>query len=61
MLDPADYLPTDLDPRKLVEPGNTFNAVITIKSASEDATGFKLNVCYRLSNGQLRCAIADFK
>ena len=61
MLDPAEYLPTDLDPRKLVEPGNTFNAVITIKSASEDATGFKLNVCYRLSNGQLRCAIADFK
>jgi predicted Zn finger-like uncharacterized protein len=61
MLDPAEYLPTDLDPRKLVEPGNTFNAVITIKSASENATGFKLNVCYRLSNGQLRCAIADFK
>ncbi len=61
MLDPAEYLPTDLDPRKLVQPGNTFNAVITIKSASEDATGFKLNVCYRLSNGQLRCAIADFK
>jgi predicted Zn finger-like uncharacterized protein len=61
MLDPAEYLPTDLDPRKLVEPGNTFNAVIMIKSASEDATGFKLNVCYRLSNGQLRCAIADFK
>ena len=61
VLDPAEYLPTDLDPRKLVEPGNTFNAVITVKSASEDATGFKLNVCYRLSNGQLRCAIADFK
>lgn len=61
ILDPAEYLPTDLDPRKLVEPGNTFNAVITIKSTSEDATGFKLNVCYRLSNGQLRCAIDDFK
>jgi predicted Zn finger-like uncharacterized protein len=61
MLDPAEYLPTDLDPRKLVEPGNTFDAVIRIKSTADDATGFKLNVCYRLSNGQLRCAIADFK
>ncbi len=61
ILDPVEYLPTDLDPRKLVEPGNTFNAVITIKSTSENATGFKLNVCYRLSNGQLRCAIDDFK
>jgi hypothetical protein len=61
VLDPAEYLPSDLDPRKLVEPGNTFNAVITIKSTSEEATGFKLNVCYRLSDGQLRCAIDDFK
>lgn len=61
VLDPAEYLPTDLDPRKLVPPGNTFNAVITIDSATENATGFKLNVCYRLSGGQLRCAIDDFK
>jgi len=61
ILDPADYLPNDLDPRKLVEPGNTFNAAITIQSPAEDATGFKLNVCYRGSGGQLRCAIDDFK
>ena len=61
VLDPAEYLPTDLDPRELVAPGNTFNAIITIKSATEDATGFKLNVCYRLSDEQLRCAIDDFR
>ncbi len=61
VLDPADYLPSDLDPRKLVEPGNTFNAVITIPSPAEDATGFKLNVCYRESGGNLRCAIDDFR
>jgi predicted Zn finger-like uncharacterized protein len=61
ILDPAEYLPTDLDPRKLVPPGNTFNAVITIDTAADNATGFKLNVCYRLSDGQLRCAIDDFK
>ena len=61
ILDPADYLSNDLDPRKLVEPGNTFDAVITIQSPDETATGFKLNVCYRESGGQLRCAIDDFK
>jgi predicted Zn finger-like uncharacterized protein len=61
VLDPAEYLATDLDPRKLVEPGNTFNAVISIQSPSDDATGFKLNVCYRLSGELLRCAIDDFK
>lgn len=61
VLDPAEYLATDLDPRKLVQPGNTFNAVISIQSPSDDATGFKLNVCYRLSAELLRCAIEDFK
>jgi predicted Zn finger-like uncharacterized protein len=61
ILDPADYLSNDLDPRKLVQPGETFNAVITIQSAAEEATGFKLNVCYRESGGNLRCAIDDFK
>ena len=60
VLDPADYLSNDLDPRKLVQPGNTFNAVITIESPSEEATGFKLNVCYRETGGSLRCAIEDF-
>lgn len=61
VLDPSDYLSNDLDPRKLVQPGNTFNAAITIESPSEQATGFKLNVCYRESGGALRCAIDDFK
>ena len=61
ILDPAEYLSNDLDPRKLVRPGNSFNAVISIQTPSENATGFKLNVCYRLSDGQLRCAIDDFK
>jgi len=61
ILDPNEYLPINLDPRKLVKPGNTFNAMITIKLATKDATGFKLNVCYRLSDRRLRCAIDDFK
>ena len=61
VLEPNDYLTGDLDPRQLVSPGDTFNAVIAIESPSPDATGFKLNVCYRMSSGQLRCAIEHFK
>lgn len=61
VLEPAQYLVGDLDPRNPVPPGDTFNAVISIESPSPDATGFKLNVCYRMANGQLRCAVDDFK
>jgi hypothetical protein len=61
MLEPAEYLSDDLDPRKLVRPGNTFNAVISIRTPSAETTGFKLDVCYRTSNEQIRCAIDDFK
>ncbi|MDJ0710454.1 MAG: DUF3426 domain-containing protein [Woeseiaceae bacterium] len=61
ILDPSDYLAGDLDPRKLVEPGNTFNAVMSIAAPDPEATGFKLNVCYRQTGGDLRCAIDDFK
>jgi len=60
VLDPGDYLPTDLDPRKLVNPGSSFNAIITIRSASEEATSFNLKVCYRMTNGQLRCKDDSF-
>ena len=61
VLEPAQYLAGEFDPRRPVLPGNTFNAVISIESPSPDATGFKLNVCYRLTSGQLRCAVNDFK
>ncbi|MDH3616354.1 MAG: zinc-ribbon domain-containing protein [Gammaproteobacteria bacterium] len=60
-LDPADYLTNDLDPGALVQPGNTFTAVISIPSPAENATGYKLKVCYRLSAGRLRCNNPDFK
>jgi predicted Zn finger-like uncharacterized protein len=61
ILDPADYLANGLDPRTLVEPGANFNAAMTIQSPTDKASGFKLNVCYRESGGELRCAIDDFK
>ncbi len=61
VLEPREYLPGNPDPRKAIEPGSTFNAVISIESPAGAATSFKLNVCYRLASRQLRCAIEDFK
>jgi predicted Zn finger-like uncharacterized protein len=61
VLEPGVYLAANADPRKLVAPGNTFDAVISVKSPSDEATGFKLNVCYRQASGSLRCATEDFK
>ncbi len=61
VLDPGEYLASNADPRKPVAPGNTFFAVMSIDTPSAEATGFKLNVCYRLASGDLRCAIEDFR
>jgi hypothetical protein len=61
ILDPADYLSNDLDPRKLVQPGNTFEAVITIPSLTEAHEGFRLRACYRTTDGKLRCKDDGFK
>lgn len=61
ILEPGEYLAGDLDPSSPVLPGENFTAVITIENPSAEATGFKLNVCYRVSSGTVRCAIEDFK
>jgi len=61
VLEPSEYLSSDTDPREPVAAGSTFDAVISIESPDVEATGFKLNVCYRMASGQLRCAIEDFK
>ena len=61
VLDPADYLSNDLDPSKLVEPGNTFNAVITIESPDIAAASVRLRACYRTADAQLRCKDDGFK
>ncbi len=61
VLEPTDYLVEDADPSVAIQPGETFNAVIAINSPSAAATSFKLNVCYRLASGQLRCADKDFR
>ena len=61
ILEPGDYLAGEVDPSELVQPGDNFTAVVTIENPSDDATGFKLNVCYRVEIGTVRCAIEDFK
>jgi hypothetical protein len=61
VLSPGEYLAGDLDPSRPVIPGDNFTAVITVDDPSEEATGFKLNVCYRVSPGRVRCATEDFK
>jgi predicted Zn finger-like uncharacterized protein len=61
ILEPGEYLAGDADPSQPVAPGENFTAVITIEEPSPDATGFKLNVCYRVAAGTVKCAIEDFK
>lgn len=61
MLEPGEYLPENADPRRLVPPGDTVDAMITIDAPVADATGFKLMMCYRMASGQLRCKTEDFK
>jgi predicted Zn finger-like uncharacterized protein len=61
VLEPNEYLAGDLDPSRPVVPGDNFTAVITVEEPSVDATGFKVNVCYRVSPGRVRCATEDFK
>ncbi|MEQ8204878.1 MAG: DUF3426 domain-containing protein, partial [Woeseia sp.] len=61
ILRPDEYLAGNVSYRKPVAPDADFNAVITIDSPAPEATGFKLNVCYRTGSQQLRCAIEDFR
>ncbi|MGB5510123.1 MAG: DUF3426 domain-containing protein, partial [Woeseiaceae bacterium] len=61
MLEPGDYLANSLNPRKMVAPGEAFDAFITVTSPNAMASGYKLDVCYRLPDRRLRCAIGDFK
>ncbi len=61
VLAPAEYLAGDIDPRQMISPGATFNAVIPLRSPGDDAAGFKLNICYRLAPTRLRCADNGFR
>ena len=61
VLEPGEYLSGDLDPSVMVAPGENFTAVLKVEQPPADATGFKVNVCYRVRAGTVRCAIESFK
>jgi len=61
VLEPAEYLMGESDPANRVPAGQDFTAVVRVESPSADATGFKLNVCYREAGNRVRCATEDFK
>lgn len=61
VIDPARYLAAGGNHAARVAPGEGFEARISIPSLPPEATGFKLNVCYRANAGKLRCAIEDFR
>jgi hypothetical protein len=61
VVEPAGYLPGNVNPRKLVAPGESFEAFIAVESPDVMASGYKLDVCYRLPDRRLRCAIGDFR
>jgi predicted Zn finger-like uncharacterized protein len=61
VLQPADYLDDSALAGGAVAAGDAFTAVITVASLAQTATGFKLNVCYRVNDEQLRCATEDFR
>jgi hypothetical protein len=61
VLQPAEYLDDSARAGGAVAAGDAFTAVITVASLAQTATGFKLNVCYRENDEQLRCATEDFR
>ena len=72
MLEPKDYLAEvpdfcgsvtndNPDPSRPVAAGERFTAVMRVVLPSTEATGFKLNVCYRVDGQRARCATEDFR
>jgi predicted Zn finger-like uncharacterized protein len=61
VLEPADYLEAKADTAARVPPGERFTATVRVEAPSPEATGFKLNVCYREPGNRVRCATEDFK
>jgi hypothetical protein len=61
VLEPTHYLAEGQDAEATVAAGAEFGATITLGALSSEATGFKLNVCYREDAAQLRCATEDFR
>jgi hypothetical protein len=61
LLEPEEYLDANADPAARVPPGERFTAMVKVDAPSPEATGFKLNACYREPGNRVRCATEDFK
>jgi predicted Zn finger-like uncharacterized protein len=61
VVEPGEYLDAGADPAARVPPGERFTATVRVQAPSPEATGFKLNVCYREPPDRVRCATEDFK
>ena len=61
LLQPGEYLGAAADVASHVPAGEDFAAVVRVESPSPEATGFKLNVCYRHTGNRVRCATEDFR
>ncbi|HEX7720261.1 MAG TPA: DUF3426 domain-containing protein, partial [Woeseiaceae bacterium] len=61
VLQPAEYLGAGTNTGEPVDAGEGFTALITVASLAREATGFKLNICYRDSPEQLRCVTEAFR
>ena len=57
---PRQYLGQAQNLRVGVGAGQQFDASLEVPALSEEAAGFKLNICYPAANQQLRCATGDF-
>lgn len=60
LLEPSQYLAIR-SARGMVDPGEDFAATVTIAPLSAGSAGFKLNVCYPIEGGRVRCATGAFK
>lgn len=61
LLAPDEYLAGNASVTRPVPTGAGFTAVFTIDAPAPEATGYKLNVCYPLFGGRVRCAIENFR
>ena len=57
---PREYLDNPANLSGGVGAGQQFVAAFDIPAVGNDATGFKLNICYPAANAQMRCASGDF-
>ncbi|HUG63408.1 MAG TPA: zinc-ribbon and DUF3426 domain-containing protein [Methylomirabilota bacterium] len=61
MVEPREYLESAADAAGRVPAGGKFSATVRLALPSQDATGFKLNVCYAEAAGRVRCATEAFR